>query len=410
MKENRTDQRHRRRAQVHPDYERERKYAEKMRRRQQEYSRQEWIEQERYAQQHRLGTRMQRNRIKQMEMRRKRRRGEILLCVALVLILAATFAAAKIYTKLDLWQQKAEKPDFVATAAQSSEVEDEILNIAIFGTDGDGFRTDVNIVASFHVKTKELHLISVPRDTRVTMTDEMISYLEKNGKYVPDKTGVYGQCKMTEVHAYAGEGNRCAFSVAMLEEILGIDIDYYVKINLDAFKEIVDAVGGVTFNVEERLYYSDPAQGLYIDLYPGEQVLHGDEAEMLVRFRSGYAQGDLKRIQVQQDFMKAFIEQVCSTKSILDNLDSLIRIGLEKTETNMPLSTALQYAKYVTQIDPATVTTDTIPGEGGSYFDMDEEATKELIDYRIYDIEPPADETEDGALTETTDMTETTNG
>lgn len=410
MKENRVDQRHRRRTKVYPDYEREQRYAEKMRRQQQEYSRQEWIEQERYAQQHRLGTRMQRNRIKQMEMRRKRRRGEILLCIGLVLILAVAFAAAKIYTKLDLWQQKAEKPDFVATAAEPSEVEDEILNIAVFGTDEDGFRTDVNIVASFHVKTKELHLISVPRDTRVTMTDEMISYLEKNGRYVPDKTGVYGQCKLTEVHAYAGEGNRCAFSVAMLEELLGIDIDYYVKVDLEAFREIVDAVGGVTFNVEERLYYSDPAQGLYIDLYPGEQVLNGEQAEMLVRFRSGYAQGDLKRIEVQQAFMKAFIEQVCSTKSILDNLDSLIRIGLEKTETNMPLSEALQYAKYVTQIDPATVTADTVPGEGGSYFDIDEEGTKELINYRIYDIEPAADATEDDSLTDTIESTESTNG
>lgn len=410
MKENRVDQRHRRRTKVYPDYEREQRYVEKMRRRQQEYSRQEWIEQERYAQQHKLGTRMQRNRMKQMEMRRRRRRGEILLCIGLVLILAVVFAAAKVYTKLDLWQQKAEKPDFVATAAEPSEVEDEILNIAVFGTDEDGFRTDVNIIASFHVKTKELHLISVPRDTRVTMTDEMISYLEENGKYVPDKTGVYGQCKLTEVHAYAGEGNRCAFSVAMLEDLLGIDIDYYVKVDLDAFREIVDAVGGVTFNVEERLYYSDPAQGLYIDLYPGEQVLDGEQAEMLVRFRSGYAQGDLKRIEVQQAFMKAFIEQVCSSKTILDNLDSLIRIGLEKTETNMPLSEALQYAKYVTQIDPATVTTDTVPGEGGAYFDIDEEGTKELIDYRIYDIEPPVDTTEEGSATETTESTESMNG
>lgn len=111
-------------------------------------------------------------------------------------------------------------------------------------------------------------MISVPRDTRVVMTDDMIAYLEKNGRTVPQANGVYGQCKLTEVHAYAGEGNRSTFSVAMLENILGIDIDYYVKVDLDAFKDIVDAVGGVEFDVQERLYYSDPAQGLYIDLYP----------------------------------------------------------------------------------------------------------------------------------------------
>ena len=89
----------------------------------------------------------------------------------------------------------------------------------------------------------------------MVMTDDMIAYLEKNGRTVPEANGVYGQCKLTEVHAYAGEGNRSTFSVAMLEEILGIDIDYYVKVDLDAFKDIVDAVGGVEFDVQERLYY-----------------------------------------------------------------------------------------------------------------------------------------------------------
>lgn len=409
MNDKRIDKRRRRGAQRYPDYEREQRRTERSRREQQAYSRQEWIEAERQMQhRNKMGMRMQRNHQRQLEMRRRRRRNEVLLCIALFIVLIGTFAAAKIYTALDLWQQKAEKPDFVASAAKATEAEDEMLNIALFGTDEDGFRTDVNMIASFHVKTKELHLISVPRDTRVTMTDDMISYLEKNGKYVPDKTGVYGQCKLTEVHAYAGEGNRCAFSVAMLEDLLGIDIDYYIKVDLEAFREIVDAVGGVEFDVEERLYYSDPVQGLYIDLYPGPQVLNGEQAEMLVRYRSGYAQGDLKRIEVQQAFMKAFIEQVCTSSTILNNLDSLIRIGLEKTETNMPISTALQYAKYATEINPAAVTTDTVPGEGGSYFDIDEEATKELIDYRIYDIEPPV-ETETEGTTES-DETTMTNG
>ena len=77
--------------------------------------------------------------------------------------------------------------------------------------------------------------------------------------------------------------------------------------------------------------------------------------------------------------------------TILSHLDSLIRIGLEKTETNMPISTALQYAQYATQLDLTQMTMDTIPGEGGSYFDMDEEGTKELIAWRVYGEEPPQD-------------------
>lgn len=408
MGENRTDYQHRRRRPVHPQYEQEQRRGSRTERlREQRYAEEEMRMQQ--EQRRRVGARMQRNYQKQMEMRRRRKRGEIILCVLLVVILAGAFGAAKLYASLKLWEGKAEKSDFVASADVSTEAKDQLLNIALLGTDGDGFRTDVNIVASLNLTTKEVHLISVPRDTRVVMTDDMIAYLEKNDRTIPQANGVYGQCKLTEVHAYAGEGNRSTFTVAMLEEILGIDIDYYVKVDLDAFKDIVDAVGGVEFDVQERLYYSDPAQGLYIDLYPGPQVLDGEKAEMLVRFREGYAQKDLKRIEVQQEFLKAFISQVCSSDKIMSNLDSYIKIFMEKVESDMPVATALKYAGYIKEIDPAAITTDTIPGEGGAYFDMDEEGTKELVDYRIYGKEPPAYMTDDGTETDGLTDEETTN-
>lgn len=408
MGENRTDYQHRRRRPVHPQYEQEQRRGNRTERlREQRYAEEEMRMQQ--EQRRRVGARMQRNHQKQMEMRRRRKRGEIILCVLLVVILAGAFGAAKLYASLKLWEGKAEKSDFVASADVSTEAKDQLLNIALLGTDGDGFRTDVNIVASLNLTTKEVHLISVPRDTRVVMTDDMIAYLEKNDRTIPQANGVYGQCKLTEVHAYAGEGNRSTFTVAMLEEILGIDIDYYVKVDLDAFKDIVDAVGGVEFDVQERLYYSDPAQGLYIDLYPGPQVLDGEKAEMLVRFREGYAQKDLKRIEVQQEFLKAFISQVCSSDKIMSNLDSYIKIFMEKVESDMPVATALKYAGYIKEIDPASITTDTIPGEGGAYFDMDEEGTKELVDYRIYGKEPPAYMTDDGTETDGLTDEETTN-
>lgn len=408
MGENRTDYQHRRRRPVHPQYEQEQRRGSRTERlREQRYAEEEMRMQQ--EQRRRVGARMQRNHQKQMEMRRRRKRGEIILCVLLVVILAGAFGAAKLYASLKLWEGKAEKSDFVASADVSTEAKDQLLNIALLGTDGDGFRTDVNMVASLNLTTKEVHLISVPRDTRVVMTDDMIAYLEKNDRTIPQANGVYGQCKLTEVHAYAGEGNRSTFTVAMLEEILGIDIDYYVKVDLDAFKDIVDAVGGVEFDVQERLYYSDPAQGLYIDLYPGPQVLDGEKAEMLVRFREGYAQKDLKRIEVQQEFLKAFISQVCSSDKIMSNLDSYIKIFMEKVESDMPVATALKYAGYIKEIDPAAITTDTIPGEGGAYFDMDEEGTKELVDYRIYGKEPPAYMTDDGTETDGLTDEETTN-
>lgn len=346
------------------------------------YEEQTYIDPRRVAQ----GRRMSRRRVEQ----KKRRRRNILIVIALLLLLIGTYAAAKVWVALDKWEGKAEKSDFVVSAADQSQVE-EIINVAIFGTDEDGFRADVNMVASFNTKTKELHFISVPRDTRVVMTDEMIQYLEDNDAYVPNRNGVYGQCKLTEVHAYAGNDNRCTFSVAMLEDLLDIKIDYYVKVDLSAFRQIVDAVGGVDFEVEQRLYYVDPYQDLYIDLYPGMQHLDGEKAEQLVRFREGYAQKDLKRIEVQQQFIQALIEKVCSSETLMKNLDDLVKVALDCTESNISVSEALKYVKYVKDLDPAKITSDTVPGEGGAYFDMDEEGTKELIDWRIHGIEPPAD-------------------
>lgn len=333
---------------------------------------------------------------------RRRRRRSILLVVFLILILAGAYAAAKFYVAMDQWQSKAEKPDFVAAAAAPTEIEDEIINVAVFGTDEDGFRTDVNILVSFNTTTKELHLISVPRDTKVTLTPEMIDYLEENNKYVPDKTGVYGQCKLTEVHAYAGKENRNAFSVAMLEEILGVQIDYYVKINLDAFCQIVDAIGGVDFDVPIDMYWDMRDNGgPLINLKAGMQHLDGDKAEQLVRFRYGYASMDLGRIQTQQKFIQALLEKVCSTDTILKNINELIRIALDCTESDITLSEALKYVKYIKDISPERMTMDTIPsiGDPGAYFDMDPEGTKELIEQRIYGkgpAEPEPQNTEEG--------------
>ena len=82
--------------------------------------------------------------------------------------------------------------------------------------------------------------------------------------------------------------------------MLGFEVDGYVEVNLEAFVEIIDLMGGVTFDVPQRMYYSDPSQNLYIDLYPGEQTLTGDQAIGVVRYRSGYAAGDIRRTEVQR--------------------------------------------------------------------------------------------------------------
>ena len=337
------------------------------------------------------GRRMAKRRAEQ----KKRQRRSIILIIALILVLLGSYAAAKVWVKMDQWQGKAEQSDFVISASDQEKIK-EVINVAVLGTDEDGFRADVNMLVSFNTTTKELHMISVPRDTRVRLTDDMIQYLENEDEYVPNRNGVYGQCKLTEVHAYAGEGNRCTFSVAMLEDLLDVEIDYYVKFDLSAFRKVVDAVGGVDFYVPQDMYWDmTDTGGPLINLKEGMQHLDGNKAEQLVRFRDGYAQKDLKRIEVQQEFITALIEKVCSSQTLMSKLDDLVEVVLDCTESDVTVTEALGYVKYVKDLDPAKITSDTVPGEGGSYFDMDEEGTKELIDWRIHGIEPVADEADD---------------
>ena len=151
--------------------------------------------------------------------------------------------------------------------------EENKTNFAVFGVDKDGVRTDVIFVVSFDKSLKTVSVVSVPRDTRVQMTDEILKGLKERNRNIPVLNGVKGVCKLNEVHAYAGDGFRNQYSVMQLEDLLGIKIDYFAKINTEGFRDIVDAVGGVDIDVKERLYYNDPVQELYIDLQTGITAL-----------------------------------------------------------------------------------------------------------------------------------------
>ncbi|NLK97098.1 LCP family protein [Defluviitalea saccharophila] len=254
-------------------------------------------------------------------------------------------------------------------------------NVAIFGVDKDQTRTDVIIVATFNSETKKVNLVSVPRDTRVFLTESMLADMRSRISGVPDTV------KINEVHAYAGKEKANEYSVKEVERLLGIDIDYYVKVNIEAFRKIVDQIGGVEITLDRDYYYVDRAGGLFINLKAGPQTLNGEQAEQLVRFRKdnrGGGYGDLGRIETQQKFLKAFAKKMLSPQNIL-NAPSIIKILFDYVETDVDLNSALQYVQYLDDIDVNNIEMSTIPGEarmvgGKSYFIHDEQGTKELID------------------------------
>lgn len=100
--------------------------------------------------------------------------------------------------------------------------------------------------------------------------------------------------------------------IQTVSEITARPVKDYVRMDLTAVEAVIDALGGVTFTVPQDMYYSDPYQDLFIDLKAGKQTLSGKDAVGLLRYRRGYPEGDLKRIEVQQTFLLELFRQKCN--------------------------------------------------------------------------------------------------
>lgn len=273
------------------------------------------------------------------------------------------------------------------------------INVAVMGTDKEGTRTDVMFVAGYDSKLKKISLLSVPRDTKVNVISELKQDARENNRYMPNF------CKINEVHSwayYTGTPKRNEYSVKQLEDLLQIKIDYYVLVDLEAFRAIVDIVGGVDIDVPRDMDYDDPVQDLHIHLKAGMQHLDGKDAEGLVRWRHnnnmtlGYVDGDVGRIDTQQLFLRALMEKVLSTKTLITKAPDLIKAVYDYVETDIGLDDAIKYLKYINDIDLNNIVMEKLPGEGRiamsesgkelSFFFPDELEMKATVDRLFYDL------------------------
>lgn len=252
--------------------------------------------------------------------------------------------------------------------------------VAIFGTDASGRLTDVIFLAHFDSKTKEVSLIAIPRDTKVDWTKEQMSILPERHKWVRFS-------KINEMTSWGGIENIRALTITTLESMLGVPIDNYVIVNLDAFRQIVDAIGGVEIDVQHYMEMRDHSQGLSISLTPGVQVLDGNKAEQFVRFR-GYPNGDLGRIEAQQKFLEAFAKKVLSFDT-LTKLPQLVDIAFASVKTDISLMELTTYVPYVKAFNMENLSFYVLPGEARyenniSYYFANHEKALEMIDQIFY--------------------------
>lgn len=240
------------------------------------------------------------------------------------------------------------------------------LNFLLLGTDEGGMRADVIMLVSVDPKEPSVKIISIPRDTRVDTTG--------NGKF--DKinhTLGYKEPEKTIINA--------------VKRITGMPINYYAQIDFEGFRNIIDILGGVDFDLPINMNYDDPAQNLHIHLNKGYQHFDGKMAEGVVRFRNTYANGDEGRIAMQQEFLKAIFEQKLSPQYIA-RAPQIINEVYENVKTNFAVSDALKYISTIKKLSVDSLSTFKLPGypkymNKVSYYIYNEEEVKNLVLYEF---------------------------
>lgn len=181
--------------------------------------------------------------------------------------------------------------------------------IALLGTDQRGeeaARTDTIMLVRYDMENKQATILSIPRDTLVTLTG-------------------YHQDKINAAHVYGG----VPLTLSTIEDTLDIDIDYYAKVNFEGFKEAMAVFGGLEVDVQKEMKYEN------VHLKPGTQVLKGDDLLMYVRFRKD-EDGDFGRIKRQQEVIKKVAGQMILPSNLI-KLPQYMSIFAEHVETDLNL-------------------------------------------------------------------------
>lgn len=216
-----------------------------------------------------------------------------------------------------------------------------------------GSRTDTMMLFKVDKKTGKISVLSIPRDTRTRI----------RGRAQEDK--------INHAHAYGGP----ELSVKAVKDLLGIELEYYVKVDYQIVKEFVDLIGGVEVDV--------PMDIKGTNIKKGVQVLNGEQALQFLRFRKGYQDQDLGRIRAQQQFIKAAAKQTLKISNV-GKIPQMIKSYYNNVETNIPLDLILKFAASAKDYDLDGMKMATLPGKpayinGISYFICDEEQAEILV-------------------------------
>lgn len=229
-------------------------------------------------------------------------------------------------------------------------------------------RSDTMILCKVNFETGKITMMNLPRDSRVPVRGSLT--------------------KLNHAHAYGGT----SLLLKTIRDFTNLDLDYYVKVDYRVVEYLVDAIGGVQFDVPLDMVYSDPTAKpqLKINIKKGMQTITKDNVVGLLRFRHNndfsvqYPNGDIGRIATQQAFMKEAIKQTL-TLSNIPKLPIIIKNVLKMVDTNFSGKQLLNAARGASKLDVNNIETVVLPGYGAtlddgiSYYVLKDNEVKEII-------------------------------
>lgn len=300
--------------------------------------------------------------------RRKRRLKSKMRFVIFLLVLVGLFAGGFAAANNLLW------PWLAGTGNNTAKVEDREpeqdltklpgINVLMMGVDeresDRSQRTDTIILANINNEDNRISLLSIPRDTKVNLPG-------------------HGVNKINAANLYGGP----EMAMDVVSKLTGVPVDYYIITNFNGFKGIVDALGGVTLEVEKPMYYHEDAYGgaYDINLQAGVQRLDGTKALMYARYRHD-ALGDITRTQRQLKLLTAIGEEVMKP-SVVTKLPKLIPEIYKNIDTNMGLKQMIALARAGSNLDSVQMVSQTMPGwfldeNGVSYWYVDPQDARQV--------------------------------
>ena len=242
----------------------------------------------------------------------------------------------------------------------------------IVGRDHASNSTDTIIVGRMDTREHTINCVSIPRDTLINIgwatTPKKINAVYP-GYINSGKNGIDGL-------------------KTQIANLLGFEVDCYAVVSIRAMEQAVDAIGGVWFDVPVDMHYEDPMQDLYIDIDKGYQLLNGENAVKVCRFRDTYTGGDIDRINVQQDFMKTLASQILTLGNI-PNLGTLVDILASNLDTDLTAANIAWFARQFLICSMKNISFQTMPWSEGcaingiSYVSVDVNAWLDMVNEKL---------------------------